>query len=133
MILPASDHESLAPAPPLTPTEHPAAASAPNRGPIGRAAYGFGYYLSFGVSFPFMMIASFIPAESTLGLGLSHGATDAIESSERVQAKAAAAVCAASDKVGGAYTRVRAGVAERIEAVQDKLAEKKYNRRIAAT
>ena len=99
----------------------------------GRSAYSLGYYVSFGISYPAMLLASFVPRDSALARGARDGASGASAASERVQAQAAAMASATREKVGGAYVTVVSSVGKRVEGIQDALAERAHRRSIAST
>lgn len=96
-------------------------------GAMGRAAYSLGYCVSFGIAYPAFLLASFIPVNSAVGRGICDGAQAAGEGHRRFQQRAAAA----RDRLGDAYTGVAAAVGQRVESIQDSLAERKHRRRIA--
>ncbi|HEV3344806.1 MAG TPA: hypothetical protein VG125_30800 [Pirellulales bacterium] len=94
---------------------------------LARLAYSCGYYMAFRVTFPVFLAASYIPADSTVGRGLCDGARAARDAHRRVETGAAAAW----NKVGDTYAQVAAGMGQRVEGIQDSMAERKHRRRIA--
>jgi hypothetical protein len=98
------------------------------QGACAHAAYLVGYYLSFGVTYPTFWLASCIPVDSAVGLGLCDGAQAASDAHERFVLRAAAA----RDKIGDGYANIAANVGRRVEGFQDSMAERKHRRRIAS-
>lgn len=76
-------------------------------GRVSRMLYATGYYISFSVTWPSLMIANLVPAGSTVRQGLSDGAYDAAEARHRIGAKVSQAAGAAGDKIGEAYSTLR--------------------------
>ena len=111
----------------------PALANSPRPGLIFRAIYNLGYAVSYGVVFPTMLVARTIPTNNALVHGLCDGAGAADAASERVKEKVSASVQAASHKVGDAYAGVAQRVQERVESIQDAVAERRYRRRLATS
>lgn len=115
--------------PELDETVEPPPALGPSR--TSRVVYGCGYYVSYSVTLPAYWFASLVPRNSAVRRGFQDGASAAADAHERLQVQTAAAVEATREKVGGAYAQVATRVAQRVENVQDAIAERKYRRRVA--
>ncbi|MFO0912540.1 MAG: hypothetical protein U0795_06270 [Pirellulales bacterium] len=95
-----------------------------------RAVYGAGFCLSYTVTVPSLLVAGLLPG-GVIKQGMADGARDAGAASEAVREKTSAAVTATCRRANDAYAGVAAGVAERVEAIQDAVAERSYRRRVA--
>ena len=97
---------------------------------LARTIYKTSYCLSFGVVFPTRFVASLLPTKNAAGFGLVDGARAASDAQRRVHARAAAAASTTKMKAGDAYAGVAARVSQRVEAIEDAFAERRYRRRI---
>ena len=111
------------------PAEQPAAEQP---GIVYRAVYGFGYYLSFGVMLPTLLVVRAIPLNNALGHGLWDGTVAAGATSAAAHAAMRQAAGAVATRAGNVYAGVSRRVQERVEAMQDALAERRHRRQIAA-
>jgi hypothetical protein len=101
-------------------------------GPFSRAVYAFGYCVSFGVTFPTMLVVRALPLDNALGRGLFDGACAADESAMDVHARIQHSAGAVAGKANDAYAGVTQYVQERVEKVQDAMAERRYRRSLEA-
>ena len=119
----------------LATTTDTSATEPDQNGPTGliyRAVYGFGYYLSFGIMFPTLLVVRAIPLDNALGHGLCDGTLAAKDSSAAAHASMRRGAEAVSNKVSDMYAGVARKVQERVEVVQDSLAERRHRKQIAA-
>jgi len=98
-----------------------------------RAVYGVGYYLSFGIMFPTMLIVRAIPLDNAFGDGLCDGTLAAKDSSAAVYAGVKSTANSVAHKAGDLYAGVSRKVQERVEAVQDTLAARRHQKQIASS
>lgn len=118
----------LAPAVENPPAERPA----PPPGIVYRAVYGFGYYLSYGVMLPTLLVVRAIPLNNALGHGLWDGTLAAGATSAAAHEAMRQTAGSVATKAGDVYAGVSRKVQERVEAVQDALAERRHRRQLAA-
>ena len=102
-------------------------------GLLYRAIYGMGYYLSFGIMFPTMLVVRAIPLDNAFGDGLCDGTLAAKDSSAAVYVGMGRAANSVATKAGDLYAGVSRKVQERVEAVQDTLAERRHRQKIVAS
>ncbi|MFO0902540.1 MAG: hypothetical protein U0939_06030 [Pirellulales bacterium] len=112
--------------------EQAAEEQAAEQGPglMSRAIYSTCYCLSFGVAFPALFAVRALPENNPIRAGLRDGFAGAADSSDRARARLGQTACAAREKVEGAYASVAQRVQEKVESVQDSLAERRYQRRL---
>jgi hypothetical protein len=101
-------------------------------GIVSRSFYSAGYYVSYGIVFPTLWLTSVLPTNNVVGAGLGDGAKAAGQASERAHQKISSTTHAAGQKMGDAYAGVARRVQERVESVQDSIAERKYRRRLTS-
>ena len=106
------------------------AAPVPNSNMVAKGIYASSYYLAFSVVYPPLLLANMLP-KSSVGRGLTDGAKAAQHSNELVRATVVKTTTATLEKVGDAYTGVAVRVSERMEGIQDTIAERRYHRRAA--
>ena len=99
-------------------------------GIVARTIYRTSYVFSFSVMFPTLVVASMLPRRNAAACGVIDGARAAHEAQQRVRDKAAFAASATKTKVGDVYAGVAARVSQRVEAIEDAIAERRYRRRI---
>lgn len=104
------------------------AAESTTRGILARSFYSTGYYLSYGVVFPCSWVASVLPTNNAACGGLRDGAVAAGAASERVNERICAATSAVADKAGDVYAGAARKVQEKVESVQDAIAERRARR-----
>src|SRR5262245_54245295 len=102
-------------------------------GLLYRAFYGVGYYLSFGIMFPTMLVVRAIPLDNAFGDGLCDGTLAAKDSSAAVYVGMNRAANSVAHKAGDLYAGVSRRVQERVEMVQDGLAERRHQKQIASS
>lgn len=112
-------------------TEPNADANVERPGLVSRSCYSAGYYFAYGVAFPTLLVASVLPTDNALGHGLADGGSAAKDASQRANRRICDATSAVGKKAGDGYAGVASSVQGRVEAVQDKIAERRYRRRIA--
>lgn len=100
-------------------------------GLLSRSLYATGYYLSYSVTYPTLLVVSVLHTNNAACRGLHDGAVAAKQTNQRVQAQVSAATSAVAHKVGDTYASVAQKVQERVESVQDTVAERRLNRRLA--
>ena len=98
-----------------------------------RAVYAVGYGISFGVMFPTLMVVRAIPLNNAFGDGLCDGTLAAKDSSASAYAGMRNAANSVAHKASDLYAGVSRKVQERVEAVQDALAERRHRRQIVAS
>src|SRR5262245_9256590 len=101
---------------PATPPAQTSAVDQP--GLVYRAVYGFGYYLSFGIMLPTLLVVRALPLNNALGHGLRDGTLAAGETSAAAHAAMRRAAGTVVTRAGDAYAGVARKVQERVEAVQ---------------
>lgn len=108
--------------------------SAPDQpGVMGRAVYAFGYWVSFGVSLPTMLVVRALPLDNALGWGLRDGARAADQAALDTHVRLGYAAGAVANKANDTYAGVTQFVQERVERVQDKMAERRHRRGLQAS
>ena len=98
-----------------------------------RAVYAVGYGISFGIMFPTLMVVRAIPLNNAFGDGLCDGTLAAKDSSAAAYVGMRNAADSVAHKASDLYAGVSRKVQERVEAVQDALAERRHRRQIAAS
>jgi hypothetical protein len=101
-------------------------------GLIYRTVYRLGYFLSFGVMFPTFMIVRAIPLNNAFGDGLCDGTLAAKDTSARAYSGIRRTGESIAQKASDVYAGVTRSFQDRVEAVQDALAERRYRQQIAA-
>ncbi|MFO0867730.1 MAG: hypothetical protein U0935_02170 [Pirellulales bacterium] len=99
-------------------------------GLMSKAVYSTCYCLAYGVAWPTLFVLRALPAEGAVRRGLRDGVDGAAASSDRTREKLSATAGAVRRSAENAYTGVAQRVQERVEAVQDSLAERRYRRRL---
>lgn len=108
----------------------PEQAAAPCCGIMSRAVYSTCYALSFGVAWPTFMVLRALPEDGAIRTGLRDGMQAAADSSDRTRERISHTAGAARRTAEDAYANVAQKVQERVEAVQDSIAERRYRRRL---
>jgi hypothetical protein len=126
---PAGDNQ-LATTPPESSTSEPETVEQPSL--LYRAVYGIGYCLSFGIMFPTLFVVRVIPLDNAFGDGLCDGTVAAKDTSAAAHAGMRKAAESVAHKASDVYAGVSRKVQERVEAVQDALAERRHRRQIAS-
>src|SRR5262245_48524665 len=83
-------------------------------GLIYRAIYGVGYYLSFGIMFPTLLIVRAIPLDNAFGDGLCDGTLAAKDSSAAAYIGMKRTATSIVHKAGDAYAGVSRKMQERV-------------------
>jgi len=99
-------------------------------GLFSRAVYSTCYCLSYGVAFPAFFAVRALPEDNPIRAGLRDGLSAAADSSDRARERLGQSATAVREKAEGAYAGVAQRVQEKVEAVQDSLAERRYRRRL---
>ena len=97
-------------------------------GLLYRAVYGIGYCLSFGIMFPTLFVVRAIPLNNAFGDGLCDGTLAAKDTSAAAHAGIRKAAESVAHKASDVYAGVSRKVQQRVESVQDALAERRHNR-----
>ena len=102
-------------------------------GLLYRAVYRVGYCLSFGIMLPTLLIVRAIPLNNAFGDGLCDGALAAKDTSAAAYAGMRRAGNAVAQKASDIYAGMSRKVQERVEGVQDAMAERRHRQQIAAS
>jgi hypothetical protein len=91
-----------------------------DHGVLYNSVYSACYYLSFGLTFPTLLVARALPTTRAARRGFRDGATAAKGSVGHLRERTGHAVNAAAQRCG-----------ETVEGIQDRIAERKHQRQLA--
>ena len=100
-------------------------------GILTHSIYSVGYYSSFCTMFPIFLIANLIPKDSAFSKGCTDGARAARDHEEHVFNHIKSATQKVGERVGTACANASSGIMQRVETVQDRIAERQYHRQVA--
>ncbi len=97
-------------------------------GVISRTVYSLSYFVGFGVMFPTQLIIKSLPLDNAFGHGLCDGAQSGEQAAARVHEGVSHVAKKVADKANDTYADAAQKVHDRIERVQDALAERRFRK-----